>query len=98
MTDLLDEQRISLTALSQELGVHVSTVWRWVLRGLRGHHLECVRIGGRRYTTREAFARFIAATNGQRLPTPDKQRTAEVDRAEEELDDLLGGQGGCDEE
>lgn len=86
MSHLFDETRVSLTDLAKELGVHVSTVWRWVLRGLGGHHLESVRIGGRRITSREAFARFIAATNGQPLPTPQKRHTAEVQRAEEELD------------
>jgi hypothetical protein len=40
-----------------------STVWRWVLRGVRGAdgevvRLEAARVGGRWFTSREALARF----------------------------------------
>lgn len=87
-TDLLSEARISLTALAREQRVAVSTVWRWTLRGVRGHRLECFALGGRRYTTREAFARFVARTNGERVvngQTP-RQRKAAIRAAERELD------------
>lgn len=60
--DLSPESRVSLTALASELGVSVSTVWRWTLRGVRGHKLPCLHVGGRRYVTREAFANWLAAT------------------------------------
>lgn len=88
MTALLTETRVSLTKLAREQHVHVSTVWRWALRGVRGHRLESFSLGGRRYTTREAFERFIARTNGERLPasqTP-RQRQRDIDAVEHELD------------
>jgi len=44
-------------------GISRSTVWRWMLRGRRGHKLESLIIGGQRYTTREAVCRFVAACN-----------------------------------
>jgi hypothetical protein len=88
--ELLSEARISLTALAREQRVAVSTVWRWALRGVRGHRLECIHLGGRRYTTREAFARFIARTNGERVvsgQTP-RQREAAIRAADRELDTI----------
>ena len=89
-TDLLSESRISLTDLARELGVSVSTAWRWTLRGIRGHRLECFALGGRRYTTRQAFERFITRTNGERLvsgQTP-RQREAQVRAAERRAAEL----------
>ncbi len=37
---------------------HVSTIYRWRLRGIRGVKLETFLIGGRRYTSVEAIERF----------------------------------------
>jgi hypothetical protein len=66
MTDqLLHETRISLITLAQEQGVSVQTAWRWAQRGNRGQVLETISVGGRKYTTREAFARWISAINGE---------------------------------
>lgn len=45
--------------------LHVSTVYRWILRGVRGIRLEAIRIGGTTYTTVEAIQRF-----SDRLTTP----------------------------
>ena len=92
MTDLLSEELISLTKLAQELEKHVSSIWRWRQRGIRGVRLECISIGGQCYTTREAFSRFVAASNGDRPPasrTP-RQRLLEFSAAERELNALLG--------
>jgi hypothetical protein len=47
---------------------HPSTLYRWISRGLRGHKLEGIRLGGTTYTSREALQRF-----GERLtsgPSP----------------------------
>ena len=41
-----------------------STIWRWVLRGVRGGvRLESFRVGGTSYTTREMMQRFIDRTS-----------------------------------
>lgn len=42
--------------------VHVSAVYRWIGRGLRGAKLEAIKIGGTTYTSLEALQRF-----GERL-------------------------------
>ena len=97
MIDVVHEQVLPLTAAARELpsrsgalGVNVSTVWRWSLRGIRGVRLETVLVGGIRMTSREALQRFFsaatAAANGE---TPSaqtcKQRQRAIDEAEAEL-------------
>lgn len=97
MSALLNESRVSLTKLAQEQKIHLSTVWRWALRGVRGHRLECFSIGGRRYTTREAFERFVAATNGERLPTPQtpRQQQRSADETQRVLDEIFKDKRGA---
>ena len=38
--------------------VHISAVYRWTQRGIRGAVLEAIRIGGSTYTSTEALQRF----------------------------------------
>ena len=57
---------------------NISTVWRWVGNGVRGTRLEALRIGGVRYTSTEAIARFLVALNSpSAVPTP-PNRAAEL--------------------
>jgi hypothetical protein len=56
-------ERRSLAEVAQGAGTHVSTVWRWALRGVRGIKLETVVVGGRRYVTSEAWATFLERLN-----------------------------------
>ncbi len=41
--------------------VDKTTIYRWVLRGVRGTKLEHIRLGDRILTSRQALTRFIAA-------------------------------------
>jgi hypothetical protein len=87
---LLRETRIALTRLAQEQNVSVPTSWRWTQRGVKGHILASFSCGGRKYTTREAFARWIAEINGERVAggeTP-HQRERAINRAERKADEL----------
>lgn len=57
---------------------HVSTLWRWCRRGLRGVHLEYVRFGHRVCTSEQALARFahrLAEADGNPETSPPKSRT-----------------------
>jgi hypothetical protein len=47
---------------------HVGTFIRWALQGVgrKRTKLETVKIGGRRYTSRAALVRFVAALTGER--------------------------------
>ncbi len=66
MTDtLITEDRISLNELADELGVNRKTVARWMDCGYQGQRLESLRIGRKRFSTRQAAARFLAALNGE---------------------------------
>ncbi|HEX6987617.1 MAG TPA: DUF1580 domain-containing protein [Planctomycetaceae bacterium] len=63
--NLLDETLISLTEAAKELPgrPHIATVHRFASKGARGHVLETVTCGGRRFTSREATRRFLTAQN-----------------------------------
>ena len=60
-----DEKLITLTEATRHLPkvdgkkVSVCTLWRWCRKGVRGAFLECVRVGRRICTTREAMLRFF---------------------------------------
>ncbi|MBM4005680.1 MAG: DUF1580 domain-containing protein [Planctomycetes bacterium] len=85
------EEVLSLSQAAGSLpggGVHISTIHRWRLRGVRGVKLETVLRGGTRVTSREALARFFAATtaaaNGEVPPIRtirQRQRAVESARA-----------------
>ena len=64
MIDVFNEDMISVSELPKSLpgSIHISTVFRWMKRGCRGIRLETVRIGGLRYTSKQAVLRFIEET------------------------------------
>ena len=73
---------------------HHSTLHRWRLRGVRGKKLETLLVGGKRFTSREAIDRFIAAGNADDAPaTPTftaTQRQKMSDAARQELASQFG--------
>lgn len=71
-------------------GVCIQTLHRWRLHGVRGIKLETIMIGGLRYTSREAIARFIAAQNGDnsRPGVSPKQRARQSAAARRQLEEL----------
>jgi hypothetical protein len=68
-------------------GLSVSTVWRWILYGRRSHKLASIFVGGQRFTSRQAVARFLAAINEE--PIQEQQRVeaqeASAARVDQEL-------------
>lgn len=92
MIDLRSERLLPLSAAARMLpgGVHVSTLHRWRLRGIRGIRLETLLVGGRRHTSVEAIDRFCqavtAAAAGEKMcaRTP-RRRERDIARAEQEL-------------
>ena len=92
MCDLLNEDRLTMGELARQEDLNHCTIWRWTGRGVKGVQLETFSIGGRRFTTQQAFQRFVAATtaaaNGQ-AATPasrtNRQRETAIDKAEREL-------------
>jgi hypothetical protein len=77
MIEIATEQLLTLAAAARlrpptRAGrpTHPSTLARWALRGIRGHHLEVLRIGGTLYTSAEALQRFAdRLTNEGAIPT-----------------------------
>ena len=67
MSNILNETRMSPAALARHLQardasrpIHVSTIIRWITRGIGGERLQAVRLGGRWVTSLEALDRFVA--------------------------------------
>jgi hypothetical protein len=88
----LDEKLVTLTEASKILPgrPHISSLWRWHRRGVRGVRLETLVVAGRRFTSLESLERFTAATtaaaDGQPMPTrTSKQREKAIAAAEAEL-------------
>jgi hypothetical protein len=92
---LLDEDIVSLSEGRQIMpgSPCMSTMWRWCLRGVRGHVLESMVVGATRFTSRQAIARFIDAQNEPKCPPSlpvepertSKQRARRIERAEHRL-------------
>ena len=76
---LLTETRISFATLAQEQDVSLPTVWRWSQRGIRGYVLESFNFGAKKFTTREAFQRWVSLINGE----PVKSRSSRLRAAEQ---------------
>lgn len=71
---------------------NVSSIYRWLGKGIRGARLETIVVGGQRFTSVEAIQRFIERTTanspGASAPVPrptSRQREAAIRRAEREL-------------
>ncbi|TWU44144.1 hypothetical protein Q31b_16800 [Novipirellula aureliae] len=62
----LSEVRKCLPKVGGQKRPHISTIWRWTLRGVGGVKLETVKIGSRILTSKQAVTRFISATTENR--------------------------------
>ena len=91
--DVATESLKTLAKAAQTLNggpVHVSTMHRWRMRGVRGVKLESVLRGGIWHTSDQAIARFFVATTAaaDREPAPTRttaRRKRDIDDAEAEL-------------
>ena len=74
--------------------IHVSAVYRWTKRGVRGVRLESIRVGGTTYTSREALQRFAetnsAAARAPEPPLPPAQRIRRAETAHREARAIFG--------
>jgi len=48
----------------------ISTVWRWCRKGLRGVHLDYIRVGRHIATSKQALGRFFVALAENDTPLP----------------------------
>ena len=75
--------------------LHISAVYRWIQRGVRGVILESVRIGGSTYTSREGLQRFAECLSLMRPQPPPPSappsvRQRQIDRVEKAVLEELG--------
>ena len=52
-------ERLSLKQVAKHLRVHIATVYRWTLRGVRGRRLKSFLVGGRRYVDADDLVKFL---------------------------------------
>ncbi len=103
MIDITQETLIPLREAPRRLPprpsgkrVHISACYRWISRGVRGVHLEAIRIGGSTYTSLEALQRFAdhlgapGATQTTPEPRQTRARQRQIDQASKRLRDALG--------
>jgi hypothetical protein len=88
--DISSEQLVPISQAHQHVPgrPHKSTLWRWILKGVRGQRLETVVAGGRRFTSVEAIERFCRNLTDPSKPTPAESRLhkARVKAADRFLD------------
>lgn len=81
-----EDELISLRDACREIPgtPHLSTVYRWVKRGVGGVRLEAARVGGRLFVRRAAIREFIRETNSvtRRPSTVDAENLLEQLRGE----------------
>lgn len=66
--------------------LNISTVWRWVNKGVRGQRLSAIRIGGLNYVAKSELERFLSATNDRTVTVCDKSRVKQLAKVSADLD------------
>jgi len=102
MIDIANEHLIPVRDVPRRLPrrpngktVHISAVYRWIQRGVRGVRLEAIRIGGTAYTSEEALQRFgerQSQVDGTVSAAPEpttKARRQQIERAHREVERIL---------
>ena len=102
MIDLAQEELVAIRDVPKHLPprptgkrVHISAVYRWLLRGIRGVRLESLKIGGTTYTSKEALQRFAdqltaPAHDPDAIPATTLARKRQIDRAAKQVEEILG--------
>jgi len=91
MIDIKRETLISLREARKEFPTRPSlpTLWRWIVTGVRGVVLDSVRIGGRRFTSKEGIQRFLEASSGQTATEKKRNRKYKKGKALDNARDVL---------
>jgi excisionase family DNA binding protein len=63
---LPDKDSLTVREVANAMGMHVSSVWRHILHGIRGHKLRAIRVGGRRRVLRSDLEAFLEDLNSVR--------------------------------
>jgi excisionase family DNA binding protein len=89
---MLPDNAMPLAEVARRYRVHVSTVHRWIDRGVRGRKLVAHRVGGKRYVVPEELDEFIVVEGNPTDVAPEDDRPAipRPKRASHELETALG--------
>ena len=87
MYEFFDSKRYTANQLAQHLHVHVATIWRWILRGVRGKKLTTIMVGGRRFVL-ESDLRIFLAGGSPIAQSNDSELRSRADSAGQHLDAL----------
>jgi hypothetical protein len=88
MRAILQSKRYSMHEVARLLNVHIATVWRWCMHGVRGRRLGTVLVGARRYVLAEDLDAFLAAGNQDR-----RADGADLHRRADDASELRDGLG-----
>jgi len=78
MIDTTTERLVTLAEAAKLVPgrpIHISTIHRWRLKGVRGIRLDTVMRGGIRFTSRDALERFFAESTAAADGLPTTVRT-----------------------
>lgn len=53
-------RRLSMREAARHVDVHLATIWRWWLHGVRGRRLATFLVGGRRYVYLDVLDSYIS--------------------------------------
>lgn len=71
----IHHNRLTTAEVAEIVGVHVKTIQRWVLSGVRGKKLRSTLIGGRRFIYRRDLAGFLGDSIRETTRTPESPNT-----------------------
>ena len=60
-SNLLDAPRLTVIQAARRVGVHPSSLWRWILTGARGRKLPTIFVGARRYVLVAELEAYLAS-------------------------------------
>lgn len=93
-TPILDGDHYSLAQVCEHIPgrPNISTVFRWVQKGVKGVRLRALRVGARIFISRDAIGEFLDALNAgtSQLPpvpaaTREREKQSRIAAAEREL-------------
>lgn len=77
---ILGEDRLTMNEVAAELGLRPQRIHHWMTLGIGSVKLESFKLGGRRFTSRQALERFFARLNGDQ---PVDAGTAALEKAQQ---------------
>ncbi len=103
MIEIANEQLVPIRDVPKRLPprsngrrIHISAVYRWAQRGVRGMKLDTVKIGGTTYTSIEALQRFagrqlLGPLDQPSTTTTPAARRRQIEAAAKQVRSILGG-------